>query len=467
MKVSTQDRVIEFLYLPVLTFFATRSCQFCFSIGFFELYSKVFALWLVFIPLMKSSGKIGSEYRIPLYVTLWAVQGLVIGWVNILQYAFLPVSLIGILLNSIMGGVLLALFQQSRHLRIIIEQRLLRKDKVTTDSLPESSTSLIRQMTRNVIIVNVFSMVVIGSSFFKYFSHAANVPQQFRQRSLEQFLIESVAVFLLHVVFSILLALELKKLFQTAFSASSSTMELIAAGEFDRKFPFIGNNEIGTLATAINSLADGLRDREHAKNIFGKYLSKKVAEKVLKAGVPELGGESKSVAIFLSDIKNFASITEKTEAKQLVRNLNGDLEVLVSNIEEQNGIIDKFIGDACLAYFDPASCTKPASSALQAARKIAADPSLNYEIGIGLHFGQVIAGNVGSQRRLEYTIIGDAVNTVARIESQTRNYQRKIIVTDDFKQILQNEGTSEPFDDLGLVSLKGKEHKVQLWAVPN
>lgn len=241
-------------------------------------------------------------------------------------------------------------------------------------------------------------------------------------------------------------------------------MTQISEGYFDQKLPSVGNNEIGTLANSINALADGLRERETAKNLFGKYLSKKIAEKLISAGNERLRGESKGVAIFLSDIKNFSQITEKTEPGQLVHNLNSDLSQLVHQIEEHEGIIDKFIGDGCLAYFESTSCSKPATAALLAAIKISTSTNLNYDVGIGLHFGSVIAGNIGSPNRLEYTIIGDAVNTVARIESQTRNFQKRIVFSDDFKKILHDEGFEYPMTDLGWVTLKGKENKVRLWA---
>jgi adenylate cyclase len=264
---------------------------------------------------------------------------------------------------------------------------------------------------------------------------------------------------------SILISLELRRLFQTALMKSSQSMNEIAEGNFGLRLPHAGENEIGTLLASINKLAEGLADRERFRNIFGKYISSKVSEKILAAGDTKLCGELKKVALLMTDVKGFSAVSEKVPPAHLVHLLNHDFEKLVAVVEAEEGIIDKFIGDACLSYFDPVSCDKPASAALRSARRLLQETDLEFEIGIGLHFGEVIAGNIGSPKRLEYTVIGDAVNTLARVESQTRVFSKQIILTDEFREVLISEGAQFEFDDLGLVSLKGKTKPVRLWAV--
>lgn len=457
-----RQRIVEFLYLPFLTYFATRSCKFCYSVGYFEVFLKLVSGWLVCFPLFYAVGHATHRKRMIQYVLIWGLLGLLIGFIQHKQYSFPLKSVNGIVLSSLMGGVLLFLFRQARGLRICIESRFEGAGENHPVELPKS---LIRRIVSSSIVSNACSAIVVTNALLGYFLDTPNAPKAFQQRALQSLLFEVCIIFFLHSLISILISLELRRLFETALTKSSKSMNEIAEGNFGLRLPQAGENEVGKLLDSVNKLAEGLADRERFKNIFGKYISSKVSERILAAGDTKLGGELKNVALLMTDVKGFSAATEKIHPAQMVQRLNHDFEKIVGIVEAKEGIIDKFIGDACLAYFDPVFCDKPASAALSSARRMIQETDLEFKIGIGLHFGEVIAGNIGSPKRLEYTVIGDAVNTLARVETQTRVFSRQIILTDEFREVLVSEGEMFKFEDLGLVNLKGRTKPVRLWAV--
>ncbi|NBO39054.1 adenylate/guanylate cyclase domain-containing protein [bacterium] len=464
MQDFLRRRLTELLYIPFLGYFASRACKFCFSIGYIEVTLKILLTWLLFCPLILITERVPHRARAISYLVVWGLIGLTIGYAHMAQYSFPTSSLSGIFITSLTGGLVLFLFQHARDLRVEIVSRL--HSRAVEGSFFTFPTSIIRRIVDSVIVVNSCAAILIGYGFIGYIVDTPNAPRAFQERALRTLLTENFFIYALHSLAAVLIAIELRRLFQVALDTSSKSMIDIAEGDLNRRLPDVGENEIGRLVRALNRLADRLLERENFKRIFGKYMSEKVAATILSRGNAGLGGEVKHVALFMSDVKGFSEVAEKIPPADLVQILNHDFEKIVGHIETEQGIIDKFIGDACFAYFDLLSCPKSATAALKVAQRLSLQNDLKCEIGIGLHFGEVIAGNIGSSKRLEYTLIGDAVNTLARVESQTRVFKRKVILTEQFRQQLVAEGgVVPPLEDLGLVHLKGKTREVQLWAL--
>jgi adenylate cyclase len=171
-----------------------------------------------------------------------------------------------------------------------------------------------------------------------------------------------------------------------------------------------------------------------------------VLEKLLASGMlPDLGGEACQVTVLFADIRNFTTISERLEPHQVVEMLNTYLSQACESILAQGGTVDKFIGDAVMAVFGaPAPHPDHARRALRAALDLAAkareirswmnrrfgDKELpDFAIGIGLHTGEAIVGNIGSPRRLEFTAIGDTVNAASRLESLTKELGWTIVAS--------------------------------------
>ncbi|MCX5893133.1 MAG: adenylate/guanylate cyclase domain-containing protein [Deltaproteobacteria bacterium] len=188
------------------------------------------------------------------------------------------------------------------------------------------------------------------------------------------------------------------------------------------------------------------RERARIRKIFSRYVADEVVEKLLASGkFPDLGGEAYRVTVLFSDIRNFTTISEKLEPRQVVEMLNTYLSRACEPILAQGGTVDKFIGDAVMAVFGaPVAYPDHARRALAAALGVAqqarefrtwmterfGDLELpEFAIGIGLHTGEAIVGNIGSTKRLEFTAIGDTVNAASRLESLTKELGWSIVAS--------------------------------------
>jgi len=188
------------------------------------------------------------------------------------------------------------------------------------------------------------------------------------------------------------------------------------------------------------------RERTRLRRMFGQYVSDEVVEKLLATGYrPDLGGEALRVTILFADIRNFTKFSQRLSSHQVVDMLNTYLSRVCEPILEQGGTVDKFIGDAVMAVFgSPVRFPDHARHAVRAALAMAATarefrswmcerfagldlPEFN--IGIGLHTGDAVIGNIGSPKRKEFTAIGDTVNTASRIEEITKQLGSTIVAS--------------------------------------
>ena len=178
------------------------------------------------------------------------------------------------------------------------------------------------------------------------------------------------------------------------------------------------------------------------KGTMARFMSERVVEKVMDAGESVLGGASQDVTILFSDIRNFTGLSELMSAREMVGTLNDYFTEMVEIIFERGGTLDKFIGDAIMAVFGapfvtPQDPDKAAGAAIEMMSRLIAFNTRQRErsapaldIGIGINSGTVVAGTIGSPRRMDYTVIGDQVNLAARIESANKFFGTKILVSE-------------------------------------
>ena len=182
---------------------------------------------------------------------------------------------------------------------------------------------------------------------------------------------------------------------------------------------------------------------ERARHTLGAYVSSEVAEHAMASDVVRLGGTRQRVAIVFTDLRGFTSKSESADPEALVRELNEYFEHMVQVIRAEGGVVDKYIGDSIMAVFGaPTARDDDAARAIRAAAGLqAALVALNGERGrrglqplahgVGVHVGDVIAGNIGTAERAQYTVIGDAVNVAARLESATKDHQLGVLISSD------------------------------------
>jgi adenylate cyclase len=238
-------------------------------------------------------------------------------------------------------------------------------------------------------------------------------------------------------------------------------------------------DEIEDLANGFNLMVDGLKERDNLRATFGKYMTASVMEHLL-SGKVALGGETLTVTILFTDIRSFTSISEKMEAQALVGLLNEYFTEMVGIVMSEDGVVDKYIGDAIMAVFGaPVPKKDDAVRAVRAAvRMRAALVHLNERLakrglgplatGIGLHTGEVVAGNIGSEARMEYTVIGDAVNVASRLESATKEVGVGVLVSEDTWELVKGsidgravkpltvKGRAQPVSTYEVLGIKGE-----------
>ena len=243
-----------------------------------------------------------------------------------------------------------------------------------------------------------------------------------------------------------------------------AAMARVADGDLTARVPVTTSDELGELAHDFNVMARGLEEREQMRAAFGTYVDKEVAALILSGQFPEEGVEV-DVSIMFCDIKGFTSYAEAAPATQVVATLNRLFSVMVPIVDEHGGHVDKFIGDGLLAVFGaPESYADHADRAVTAAREIvAATATLDtgLSVGAGVNSGRVVAGSIGGAGRLNFSVIGDAVNVAARVEAATRETGDDVLITHATASMLQRE---VPLVSRGSISLKGKSEPLELFA---
>ncbi len=261
---------------------------------------------------------------------------------------------------------------------------------------------------------------------------------------------------------------------------------VIARGDYATTITLDRTDELGRLAESFNRMSAGLAERDRVRDLLDKNVSPEVAAQLMRDGAT-LGGEEREVTILFADLRGFTTLSEQLPPRELLTLLNRYLDRMSAAIEEQGGVIDKFIGDAIMALFGaPVAQSDAPSRALAAAlameralvafnAELATEGRAPLGIGIGINTARIVAGNIGSHRRLNYSVIGDGVNVAARIESLTRTpeYRTSIIATAATMAASQvgpvsdrpSEKAVRTFRPLGTVPVKGRAEPVEIFAV--
>jgi adenylate cyclase len=235
----------------------------------------------------------------------------------------------------------------------------------------------------------------------------------------------------------------------------------VRAGDLGVEIPVFDGSEVGLLQAGFNEMTAGLRERERIREAFGTYLDRDVAEHILASGTAIEGEEVEVTAMFI-DIRDFTSFAEQASPREVVAAINRLFERIVPIVHEHGGYVDKFVGDGLLAVFGaPRPFQDHADRALAAALEIERAVEGELPIGIGLSSGPVIAGNVGGAGRLEFSVIGDAINVASRVEAATRETGDTLLVSEHTRALLSDPSSLEARPT---VPLKGKSESVALFA---
>jgi class 3 adenylate cyclase len=291
---------------------------------------------------------------------------------------------------------------------------------------------------------------------------------------MRQVLAAATMLLLIPVFFlAMLVAFRLGRRISQPVLAVRDALQRIAAGDFSVRVVEDRNDEIGQLQTFLNRTASELRKRESIKELMGKYLSKQVADRIMESdGGAALADVRKEITVLFADVRGFTSYSEKHDPEQVTKSLNEYFEVMVEVIAGHEGVLDKYIGDGLMVVFG-SPVPQPdhvARAVITALEMQAALQSLNLkrmqrgdepiQIGIGINTGLAISGNLGAIQRMEFTVIGDTVNTAARLESRAEKGQILIgkATYEKAKELVDAEA-------LGPITVKGKSEPVEVWVV--
>ena len=217
------------------------------------------------------------------------------------------------------------------------------------------------------------------------------------------------------------------------------------------------------------------KNKEKVKMAMGKYISQDIMQNVVKnIDDIRLGGRKAVVSVLFADIRGFTSMSEKMTAEEVSMILNEYFSAIEPIITKYNGVINKFIGDAVMAIFGdpiedelhPMKAVLCANEMLKCVRKLRYkwmdENKPDIEIGIGINTGEVFVGNIGSEKRLEYTVIGDTVNIASRIESYNKVYKTKFLIGSTTYEFVKNR---VDVIKIGGVTIRGKQNKMDIYEI--
>jgi adenylate cyclase len=244
--------------------------------------------------------------------------------------------------------------------------------------------------------------------------------------------------------------------------------ERVAGGNYGQRLPVVQDDDLGALSASFNRMQTGLAERQRLQGAFGTYVDPALAARLLQQGDDVFTGERREVTVMFVDIRDFTPFAEAHSAEDTVARLNALFEIVVPAVVEAGGHVNKFLGDGALAVFGaPNDLADHADAAVSAAiaiqRRVADRFGGALRIGMGINTGVVIAGTIGGGGKLEFTLIGDAVNVAARVEQLTKATGDAILLTGSCLEAL----TSRPHGilDRGSHALKGKSAEVRVFTL--
>jgi class 3 adenylate cyclase len=294
----------------------------------------------------------------------------------------------------------------------------------------------------------------------------------------EQAQFSLLPIFGLGLVLTFLLGILLARLITRPIIALVNAAEGVAAGDLNLVLPVTTRDEIGALTTSFNTMIGGLRDRERMHDILGRFVSPTVARLVLSHPL-DLSGETKLLTILFTDLRDFTVISEREEPATVIRSLNDYFRIVVDAADRYGGVVNKFGGDSTLVLFgltdeqdNPHGSAEAAVCAAVAIRdgldelndRRSAEGLPPLLAGIGINTGSVVAGLIGTERRMEYTAIGDAVNLSARIQTLNRKLGTEILMSQATYSALDAPAEQRVIDR-GLRQVKGKSMRVRVYEV--
>ena len=277
------------------------------------------------------------------------------------------------------------------------------------------------------------------------------------------------------LILSFLLSIVISRFYSKPLLRLKDCAQSIANGNYDIRTGITTGDELGILSDTFNDMAVSLKEKELMYDTFGKVVTPEIRNWLLQ-GNTNLGGETVCATILFCDIRGFTTLSEQINPKQVVTLLNKYFSSMEQCIVKHKGIINKYIGDAIMAIFGvPLSnpnqaldayncCLDMRKTLIELNKELEAENLPQIRFGIGLHTGNVLAGNIGSNSRMEYTVIGDTVNVASRIESLCKEYNCDLLISETTVEgMVSCEGDMPELQSMGETQIRGRKTAITIY----
>ena len=304
----------------------------------------------------------------------------------------------------------------------------------------------------------IFSSFIINSGF------------EFSSQNIKSILLISILLLL-----NLLLTIVIARFYSKPLLRLKDCAQNIANGNYDIHTGITTGDELGVLSDTFNDMAVSLKEKELMYDTFGKVVTPEIRNWLLQ-GNTNLGGESVCATILFCDIRGFTSLSEEINPKQVVALLNKFFSSMEQCIVKHKGIINKYIGDAIMAIFGVPlqnknqaldaynCCLDMRKTLIELNKELEAENLPQIKFGIGLHTGNVLAGNIGSNSRMEYTVIGNTVNVASRIESLCKEYNCDLLISETtVEAIVTCENSLPQIQSIGETQIRGRKSAISIY----
>jgi len=318
-----------------------------------------------------------------------------------------------------------------RSIGLISNQDILSKNRLTLEAqLADDADKLIVQLDKLREDITVFS------------DNAIERAAELEALALKSAIIATIAAGLISIILSSIVILGLLR----PMKALSAGVKRIEEGDLEIELIQHSRDEVGSLTKSFNSMAAGLRSTQQIKDTFGQYVDPRIVSTLLGNGIEAENGRKEIASVYFSDIVGFSGLSEKFTPSGIVKVLNSYFDLMSGSVSDRDGVIDKYIGDAIMAFWAQPFCEQEecADNAVEAAvqniKKLQefqrelpeltglrqGAPQLDQRIGLAT--GEAVIGSIGSKNSKNYTIIGDTVNLAARLEAANKVYGTELLV---------------------------------------
>lgn len=406
-----RDIIYNLLFVSILSIYAVEVCPHVSELG---LLITIASFFVILIPLFLiryqfSKKQKNKDIEFAFNLSYFSLIGLIVGLFNFSYREFPIESAFKIVTGAIILGIINALIYSLESPFVKTKNRISFVNRLTI------FFSLILALICAVWIL----LMKENLSLFNAIENGSMIDLVYSMIS------ESLFVWLVIILYFLRLIHLYKANLNKGIESQIVNLNEIRKENLDISIPRFSNDEFSIIGDEINQMIVRLRHGKKIEASFQKMTGNDASSSIIeRISESDFTSEQKEMAVLFTDIKGFTVLCEESEPVKFVRELNNHFEKMVNVVQAHNGIINKFIGDALLVYFEgPDACTR----AVNASFRMIQDSQ--FDIGIGIHHGKLLAGLIGCKERMEYSIIGSVVNKSARLESATRLLETDLVIS--------------------------------------